>query len=624
MARKSRKPSANPVPATENRKSLLYKTGIYVRLSVEDNGGDAKDSIQNQTEYLKEYIGREHGDFQLMRTYADNGTSGTNFDRDGWNRLMADIKSGDIQCIVVKDFSRIGRNYIEVGNYMEKIFPFLGVRVISVNDNFDSLKKTFHENMLMNSLVNIVNDYYAKDISRKVVQARKIMQKNGEYTAGTCPYGYRKAQEDRRKLAVDPEAADVVKKIFEWRTRGKSNGWIAKALNELAIPSPGLYQFLNGNQAYQRSSHAKWNIAHISGILKNPVYLGHLVQGKSKRSYFRENGTKKRTCQEDWIISENTHEPLVTQEQFNIAAAMAKESLERYRRQQEANESVPHMENPLRRKVFCGQCGYRMSRRSKVRNGVRSYCYYCDSKRTRNDAECTRTTIQEAPFLEAVKNVTGRHLQLVGAVLEQGRLSVGSDMDDGRQGRLSAGSGTDGGREKRLSAGNDMDGGRQGRQFSERGKEEGTGFGKEAEILLAEARERKLTDTLFSIRENRQQLYEDWKEGMLSPPDYEYRKEQLAQKQMQYEEEQAQLKIRIEQIKEEQENMAVLESCYEKTMETGWADIPFTVLDALIEKITVLSAERIDITFTYSDFMEEWSKSVRPGPAEGKAGDGDE
>lgn len=259
-----------------------------------------------------------------------------------------------------------------------------------------------------------------------------------------------------------------------------------------------------------------------------------------------------------------------------------------------------------------------------MRNGVRSYCYYCDSKRTRNDAECTRTTIQEAPFLEAVKNVTGRHLQLVGAVLEQGRLSVGSDMDDGRQGRLSAGSGTDGGREKRLSAGNDMDGGRQGRQFSERGKEEGTGFGKEAEILLAEARERKLTDTLFSIRENRQQLYEDWKEGMLSPPDYEYRKEQLAQKQMQYEEEQAQLKIRIEQIKEEQENMAVLESCYEKTMETGWADIPFTVLDALIEKITVLSAERIDITFTYSDFMEEWSKSVRPGPAEGKAGDGDE
>ena len=588
MARKSRKPSANLAPATENKESLLYKTGIYVRLSVEDNGGDAKDSIQNQTEYLKEYVSREHSDLQFLRIYADNGTSGTSFDRDGWKRLMADIKTGEIQCIVVKDFSRIGRNYIEVGNYMEKIFPFLGIRVISVNDNFDSREKPFHEN--------IVNDYYAKDISRKVVQARKIMQKNGEYTAGTCPYGYRKSQKDRRKLAVDPEAADVVKKIFEWRTQGKSNGWIAKALNELAVPSPGLYQLLNGNQTYQRSSHAKWNIAHISGILKNPVYLGHLAQGKSKRSYFRENGTKKRTCREDWIISENTHEPLVTQQQFDTVAAMAEESLKRYRRQQEANESVPHMENPLRRKVFCGQCGHRMSRRSKVRNGVRSYCYYCDSKRTRNDAECIRTTIQEAPFMEAVKNVTGWQLQLIGAVLEQGRLSAGSDMDGGRQGRLLSGS----------------------------GKEGGIGFGKETGILLAEARERELVDALLSIRENRQQLYEDWKEGRLSPPDYEYRKEQLAQKQMQYEEEQAELKLRMEQIKEEQANMAVLESCYEKTMETGGADIPFTVLDALIEKIAVLSTERIDITFTYSDFMEEWCKNAQTGSMQKKAGDGGE
>ncbi|MCI9191636.1 MAG: recombinase family protein [Lachnospiraceae bacterium] len=580
MARKSRKPSANPALATENRESLLYRTGIYVRLSVEDNGGDAKDSIQNQTEYLKEYVSREHSDLQLLRIYADNGTSGTSFDRDGWKRLMADIKTGEIQCIVVKDFSRIGRNYIEVGNYMEKIFPFLGIRVISINDNFDSREKPFHENMLMNSLVNIVNDYYAKDISRKVVQARKIMQKNGEYTAGTCPYGYKKSREDKRKLTVDPETADVVKKIFEWRTQGKSNGWITKALNELAVPSPGLYQLLNGNQAYQRSSHAKWNIAHISGILKNPVYLGHLAQGKSKRSYFRENGAKKRTCREDWIISENTHEPLVTQEQFDTAAAMAEESLKRYRRQQEANESVPHMENSLRRKVFCGQCGHRMSRRSKVRNGVRSYCYYCDSKRTRNDAECIRTTIQEVPLMEAVRGVTARHLQMIGVVIDQGRLSAGSS------------------------------------------KEGGTGFGKETGILLAEARERELVDALLSIRENRQQLYEDWKEGRLSPPDYEYRKEQLTKKQMQYEEEQAELKIRIEQIKEKQANMAVLESCYEKTMETGGADIPFTVLDVLIEKIAVLSGERIDITFTYSDFVEEWCKNAQLGQK--KAGDSDE
>lgn len=580
MARKSRKPSANPVPVSENMHALLHRAGIYVRLSVEDNGGEAKDSIQNQTEYLKEYLDREHKDLQLVRIYTDNGTSGTNFDRDGWKQLMEDIRSREIQCIVVKDFSRIGRNYIEVGNYMEKIFPFLGVRVISVNDGFDSQEKSFHENMLMNSLVNIVNDCYAKDISRKVVQARRIMQKNGEYTGGPCPYGYRKSQEDKRKLAVDSEAADVVKKIYEWRVQGKSNGWIANALNELAVPSPGLYQFLHGNRAYRRSCHAKWNIAHISGILKNPVYLGHLAQGKSKRSYFQENGTKKRIRQEDWIVSENTHEPLVTQKQFDAAAAMAEESMKKYQRQQNANEAVPHMENPLRGKVFCGQCGHRMSRRSKVRNGKRNYYYFCDSRRTRNDTECTRTTIQETSLMGVVSDVAQRQLQIAGIILEQGRLSVERESDTRCKGKSFSEKKADGGsRERAAEPGN------------------------ETEAQRAEAYEKELANELLSIREKRQQLYEDWKEGMLTAADYEYKKEKLTEKQLQYEKEQAEQRKRIEQSKAEQEKRAALEDCYEKAMKTGGKEIPLTVLDVLIEKIVVLSAERIDITFAFSDLI---------------------
>ncbi|MCI8286477.1 MAG: recombinase family protein [Lachnospiraceae bacterium] len=605
MARKSRKPSVNPAPVMENNRVLLYRAGIYVRLSVEDNGGDTKDSIQNQTEYLKEYIDREHKDLQLVRIYTDNGTSGTNFDRDGWKHLMEDLKSGEIQCIVVKDFSRIGRNYIEVGNYMEKIFPFLGIRVISVNDSFDSQKKSFHENMLMNSLVNIVNDYYAKDISRKVVQARKIMQKNGEYTGGACPYGYRKSEADKRKLSVDPEAADVVKKIYEWRTQGKSNGWIANALNELAVPSPGLYQFLHGNQAYRRSSLAKWNTAHISGILKNLVYLGHLAQGKSKRSYFRENGTKKRICREDWIISENTHEPLVTQKQFDIVTAMAEESLKRYRRQQDANETVPHMENPLRRKVFCGQCGLRMSRRSKVRNGKRNYCYFCDSKRTRIDLECTQTTIQEEKLMGAIRGVAERQLQIAGIILERGRLSVQGESSGGSQRKPFTGKETDKYSRSNLSPGD---------------KENAASSGNETKVRQAEAYEKELADELLLMREKRQQLYEDWKEGMLTSADYEYRKEQLAEKQLQYEKEQAEQRKRIEQNKAEQEKMAALENCYEKAMKTGESEIPFTVLDALIEKIVVLSAKRIDIKFAFSDFIAKRCADAQITPMRMKAG----
>lgn len=167
MARKSRKAGKcidMKVPIVALAKSLV---GIYTRLSIEDNGYESKDSIQNQIAFLKEYIERHEDDFELVEVYVDNGTTGTNFDREEWNCMVSDIKAGKINCVVVKDFSRLGRNYIEVGNYLEKVFPFLGVRVIAVNENFDSEKQTFENSMLMNSLTNIVNEYYARDISKK-------------------------------------------------------------------------------------------------------------------------------------------------------------------------------------------------------------------------------------------------------------------------------------------------------------------------------------------------------------------------------------------------------------------------------------------------------------------------
>ena len=276
--------------------------------------------------------------------------TGTNFDRAGWKELIEDVKTGAVDCLVFKDFSRIGRDYIEVGNYLEKIFPFLGVRVVSVNDNFDSRKQPFESNMLMNSLTNIVNDYYAKDISRKILQAKKVMQENGEYTSGVYPYGYKGDDSNKRSLAVDPEAADVVKKIFKWRIQGKGCTRIANYLNELAIPSPGLYRFMNGFQSFKRSSHSKWRAEHISGILTNPVYLGHLVQGKSQGSHFRNNGKKQRLPKEEWIISENTHIPLITQREFNIAKAMAEKSHMMYCERMNANTNIPQEENCLREK----------------------------------------------------------------------------------------------------------------------------------------------------------------------------------------------------------------------------------------------------------------------------------
>lgn len=563
MARKSRK-DVNP---TEQNQMIWEdsrcKTGIYVRLSVEDNNGEAGDSIQNQIEYLEEYVDRNQDDFQLVKVYVDNGATGTNFDREGWQRLIGDVKTGIIQCILVKDFSRIGRNYIEVGNYLEKIFPFMGVRVVSANDYFDSRKQSFESSMLMNSLSNIVNDYYAKDISRKVVQARRTMQEKGEYTGGAYPYGYRKSDTDRRKMTVDPEAADVVKKIFEWRTWGKSNAWIANTLNALAIPSPGLYRFMNGKRAYRQSCNTKWKIAHISGILKNPVYLGHLVQGKSKRSYFKNNGKKQRLPKEEWIITENAHEPLVTKEQFDIVADMSKISHEKYHKQMNANADIPHIENPLRKKVYCAQCGCMMFRRSRVIKGIRNYYFFCDSKRTKIDAECVQTMIKEDTLMAAVGDATKLQLQLTDTFLKQ--------MNEAER-----------------------NGGDKAVSWHKSGQLKDSYEELQREIML--------------IKIKRQELYEAMKEKMLTKEEFEREKRHLTEEQMRCEKELREIAGRSE---EERTVMEALDKYCHETSALDGKEIPYQLLDELIERIEVQTGGRITVSYVYSDMIEKWCEEIQ-------------
>lgn len=558
MARKSRKAVAQLDSLMPELPIAQNKTGIYVRLSIEDNGRNSKDSIQNQIAYLKEYINRNPGDFQLVQIYVDNGMTGTNFDRDGWERLIDDIKTGTINCIVAKDFSRIGRNYIEVGNYLERIFPFFGVRVVSVNDNFDSQKQSFESNMLINSLTNIVNDYYAKDISRKVVQARKIIWESGEYTGGVYPYGYKKSDINKRKMSVDTESADVVKKIFEWRIQGKSSSWIVNSLNELAIPSPGLYRFMQGNKSFKNSCNSKWKIAHVSYILKNPVYLGHMVQGKSRRSYLLNDGKKQYIPKEDWVISKNTHEPLVTQEQFDLVADMAKESYKRYCHQKNTNVDIPHIENPLRRKIYCGQCGCMMLRRSKVRKGIRNYYYYCNSRRRRLDIKCTQSMIYEVPLMETLRTVTSQQLELFEVMLKQWNNN------------------------KKDSNNNKQD------------VEENIQQASEQEILL--------------IKRKRRELYEDMKDGILTREDFEYENEQLSRTLLQYKNESK--KIRSHNVVEKKA-IKSLNRYYNEAMRLEGKELPLDLLDHLIEKVVVQSSGQIDITFAYTNILEKWCEELQ-------------
>lgn len=552
MARKSRKQNNIAIVKKEPVVSPKNHVGLYARLSVEDNGYGTKDSIHNQIAFLKDYLEKHEDELQLTGIYVDNGTTGTNFEREEWNRLIADIKDGEIDCVVIKDFSRMGRNYIEVGDYLEKIFPFLGVRVIAVNENYDSRKQSFQNSMLMNSLTNIVNEYYARDISKKISQTKKTMQKKGEYASGVLPYGYQKTKD--KQFVVDPECGDIVRKIFEWREQGKGCLVIANYLNELAVPSPGMYRYMKGNMAFKRSCNTKWKSKHIAGILTNPVYLGHMVQGKTRCSYFEQDGKLRFLPKEDWIVVENTHEALATQEQFDIAAAMAEKSRQRHMDSMAANEDVPHVENPLRKKIFCGQCGGHMIRRSRVQKKIRDYAYYCEASHMKIGLHCTNTYIHEVPLMEALQGIADQHLRMVGTW------------------------------------------GKQWKKYSEEkvGKTKDWNF-----------REKRLNEEMAIVKKQKQELYADLKEGLLSTADYEYEKVRLIRKQEEYAEELEEIGRKKEM---EQNTHEMLQEYRSNILSMRNEEISLEMLDSLISKITVFSPERVEVTFSFADEFEKWGK----------------
>ena len=236
MARVSRKRKNIP---TNETASHIWRTALYVRLSVEDNGKDA-DSIENQIAFLESYVSG-CPDLSKVELFVDNGYTGTNFQRPEFNRMMETVQAGVIDCIVVKDLSRLGRNYIETSQFVEKICPFYGLRFIAVNDSFDTSAVTNAAQLSM-ALSNIVNDYYAKDISRKVTSALQTKMERGDYIGNYAPHGYCKDPENKNHLVIDPETAPVIRQIFQWRSEGVSYMGINRRLNEAGIPSPGQYR----------------------------------------------------------------------------------------------------------------------------------------------------------------------------------------------------------------------------------------------------------------------------------------------------------------------------------------------------------------------------------------------
>jgi site-specific DNA recombinase len=403
MARISRRKDSMAVRASASVEKI-YDTAIYARLSSEDNGVDGN-SLDNQIYMLERYI-EEKPDLMLCNVYSDNGVTGTNFDRPDFIRLMEDVRKGKVNCIIVKDLSRFGRNYIEAGNYLEKIFPYLGVRFISINDGYDSIKSDTGSDGLMISLKNLIYDIYAKDVSKKISDAYEVKQKSGQFIGDFAPYGYLKDQKDKHKLVINDETAPMVRKIYLMRLEGMGISSIVRKLNDSGIIPPRRYLFEKGLvKSEYYAKQGLWNDNTLLMMLQNPTYIGHLAQRKSTSAFYK--GIKsQRNAPKDWVVVENTHDPIIDSNTFYTVQKIMEQSKQQYDDKMGAarEKYEDNTENVLKGFIICGDCGAKMLRRtgSRDKNGkIYAYRFDCPAH-YRKKGFCSTTSIREDFILNGI------------------------------------------------------------------------------------------------------------------------------------------------------------------------------------------------------------------------------
>lgn len=349
-----------------NQKSIL--AADYLRLSREDGDKLESDSIRNQRSLINDFV-KQHKEIQLVEEYIDDGYSGTNFDRPAFQRMLEDVKRKKINCIIVKDLSRLGRNYIETGRYLEKIFPFMGVRFIAITDHYDSATGSDDADQIIVPFKNLINDAYCRDISIKIRSQLDVKRKNGQFIGNFAAYGYLKDPEDKNHLIVDEYAADIVRLIFNLKIDGYSSQRIAAQLNEMGVLPPLEYKRsrgMNYNSGFRSGSDPKWAVTSINRILQNELYIGTMVQGKNRKINYK---VKKSSpiARENWIRVENTHEAIIPEESFQYVQSL----LEIDTRIAPKRKSVYLFSGFVR----CGDCGENMVKRSTTKKG-KKYCYY--------------------------------------------------------------------------------------------------------------------------------------------------------------------------------------------------------------------------------------------------------
>lgn len=386
-------------------KNNKYDADLYLRLSREDGDKAESDSIVNQRDLLLAFLS-SHPEIRLHKVRVDDGYSGVDYNRPDFQKMMESVKNKEINCIIVKDFSRLGRNFIETGKYIERIFPFMGVRFISVNDDYDSTRSRTISDSLTVSVKNLINDAYCRDISSKIRSHLEIKRKKGQCIAPFAAYGYQKDEKNKNQLVVDEESAAVVREIFKRKLEGFSAQAIADWLNRQDILSPMEYKLSKGSHyssTFKRKDRAQWTAVAVFRILKNPVYIGTLVQGKRSTPNYK---VKKLfdVPKEQWVSIPDSHEAIISRATFERVTELLL-----------ADTRTAPSQNciyPLSGLVYCGDCGRSMVRKNNSR-AEKPYIYYVCSGHKNREGCKTSHSIRDAALEGAVLIALKEHITAI-------------------------------------------------------------------------------------------------------------------------------------------------------------------------------------------------------------------
>ena len=371
-----------------------YKATAYIRLSYTDDHSSESDSVSNQRKLIENFVER-NPDIEVVSEKIDDGYSGIIFDRPAFKEMMQDVTDGNINCVIVKDLSRLGREYIETGRYLRRVFPAYGVRFIAITDSIDTAHDSGDD--LTVSVKNIMNEAYCRDISIKTRSSLDVKRRNGDFVGAFPVYGYMKAEDNKNLLVPDPYAARVVCDIFRMRLEGASASKIASELNRLGILSPLAYKKNNGlpyaKKGYADKADCKWSATTIIRILQDETYTGTLVQGKQGTPHYKIKQMEQRPASE-WVRVPDAHEALIARQDFELV-----QRIKGLDTRTSPNEDTVYLFSGI---LICGCCGSRMTRKTNRANGKEYHYYYCPTGKKKGCAH--PVMLKESSLIDCVRD----------------------------------------------------------------------------------------------------------------------------------------------------------------------------------------------------------------------------